>query len=119
MKAVRLLNQLKKSSPSLFYTCCHINPSELQVRHSATIGGPNLKIFAPVAVKIRNLGLGPTSKDFEDPAQISGPMTKVHATELVLHLTDDERKLLHNALQEFDSNRIKVEFEGKLFLRIL
>ncbi|XP_013182464.1 PREDICTED: uncharacterized protein LOC106128563 isoform X2 [Papilio xuthus] len=72
------------------------------------------RFCVPDIVNIRNLGLGPTSKDFEEPTQISGPLTKVHATELVLHLNDEERKVLFNALQEYESNRIKEEFEDKL-----
>lgn len=85
------------------------------MRHSTiNIGFTRLKLFAPAVFKIRKLGLGPTSKDFEEPSQISGPISKVHATELVLHLNDEERKMLFNALQEYESNRIKEEFEDKL-----
>lgn len=112
MRAARLLKRLNDSSSSLYHTCCHINPSVLNVRNSATVGNSNFKFFVPVAVKIRSLGLGPTSKDFEEPSQLTGPMTKVHATELVLNLTDEERKLLHTALEEYKSLRIKEEFEG-------
>ncbi|KAJ0180216.1 hypothetical protein K1T71_003620 [Dendrolimus kikuchii] len=113
MKAARVLRKCY-TTPSLFSFCCKENAIKLQVRNSASIGSLRFKIFAPAVVKIRNLGLGPTSKDFEEPSQISGPMTKVHATELVLHLNDEERKMLFNALQEYESNRIKEEFEDKL-----
>lgn len=89
------------------------NATKLQVRQSTSLGSSRSKIFGPAAVKVRHLGLGPTSKDFEEPAQITGPLTKVHATELVLHLNNDERKMLLTALQEFESNKIKEEFEGK------
>ncbi|KPJ00213.1 Transmembrane protein 65 [Papilio xuthus] len=101
---------------SMFYlnTCSHKRLSKLQVRHSVTVGTLQFKKIVPDIVNIRNLGLGPTSKDFEEPTQISGPLTKVHATELVLHLNDEERKVLFNALQEYESNRIKEEFEDKL-----
>ncbi|XP_063359851.1 uncharacterized protein LOC134649066 isoform X1 [Cydia amplana] len=93
--------------------CCHKKPTKLQVRYSATLG-LTAKRFAPVLIKARHLGLGPTSKDFEEPTQITGPITKLHAAELVLHLKADERKLLFTALQEYESNRIKEEFEDKL-----
>ncbi|XP_050665504.1 uncharacterized protein LOC126965775 isoform X2 [Leptidea sinapis] len=76
-----------------------------------------LKKHAPVGldyVNKRYLGLGPTSKDFEEPSQFSGPLTKAHATELVLRLNGEERKMLFNALNEFESNKIKEEFEDKL-----
>ncbi|XP_059061238.1 transmembrane protein 65 [Achroia grisella] len=95
-------------------SCYSKNTCVVQVRHSASQVFSKLKILCPVAVKIRNLGLGPTSKDFEEPSQRTGPLTKLHANELVLHLNDEERKLLLNALQEYESNKIKEEFEDKL-----
>ncbi|GBP32067.1 Transmembrane protein 65 [Eumeta japonica] len=58
--------------------------------------------------------VGPTSKDFEEPSAQSGPLTKLHANELILRLTEGERKVLLTALQEYQSNRIKEEFEDKL-----
>ncbi|CAG5011075.1 unnamed protein product [Parnassius apollo] len=102
--------------PSVVYfnSCCHIRPHKLQARYSTTVGFSKLRNIAPAIFNIRKLGLGPTSKDFEEPTQISGPLTKVHATELVLHLNDEERKILLNALQEYESNRIKEDFEDKL-----
>lgn len=42
------------------------------------------------------------------------PLNKSQADDLVLRLTEDERKFLLTALQEFDSNRIKAEYEGQL-----
>ncbi|KOB57977.1 Transmembrane protein 65 [Operophtera brumata] len=115
MRAVRLSKILCGSSTTIFDMCCLTTSStKLQVRHSASLCGSNFKLISLVAVQIRNLGLGPTSKDFEEPTQITGPMTKVHATELLLRLTDDERIMLHKALEEFESNRIKEEFEEKL-----
>ncbi|KPJ12218.1 Transmembrane protein 65 [Papilio machaon] len=114
MKAIHAMKRFCGTSMFYFNTCCHQRLSKLQVRHSVTVGTLKLKKIVPDLVNIRNLGLGPTSKDFEEPTQISGPLTKVHATELVLHLNDEERKVLFNALQEYESNRIKEEFEDKL-----
>lgn len=113
MRATRLLKRLCASRFKI-NTCCLTYTSNIQVRHGATVVGSNFNIFVPAALIIRNLGLGPTSKDFEEPLQIGGPITKAHATELVLHLNDEERKMLFNALQEYESNRIKEEFEGML-----
>lgn len=97
--------------------CCHKKLTRLHVRYSATVGCGNgnsakFRSFLPVLTNIRHLGLGPTSKDFEEPAQITGPLTKAHANELVLRLNDEERKMLFSALQEYASNKIKEEFEG-------
>ncbi|XP_014362253.2 uncharacterized protein LOC106713872 [Papilio machaon] len=114
MKAIHAMKRFCGTSMFYFNTCGHQRLSKLQVRHSVTVGTLKLKKIVPDLVNIRNLGLGPTSKDFEEPTQISGPLTKVHATELVLHLNDEERKVLFNALQEYESNRIKEEFEDKL-----
>lgn len=114
MKAAHAVRKLCGQPITNHYACCHRKPSKLQVRYSATIGCVNYERFAPTAVQIRNLGLGPTSKEFEEsPTQISGPLTKAHATELVLHFNDEERKVLFKALQEYESNRIKEEFEGE------
>lgn len=119
MRAARLTKRLCGSSTTKYSMCCHTTPSlKLQVRHSATLRGSKFKILSLEAVQIRSLGLGPTSKDFEEPTQITGPMTKVHATELVLHLTDDERNILHSALKEYESNLLKEEFEGKSIISI-
>ncbi|XP_062526754.1 uncharacterized protein LOC101735678 isoform X1 [Bombyx mori] len=85
-----------------------------QVRQSAYSVRTNRKLLVPTGIHIRNLGLGPTSKDFEEPAQLSGPLTKAYARELVLHLIDEERKMLLSALQEYESNRVKEEFEETL-----
>lgn len=115
MTAARVLRKCCFLPSMPFNFCCKGNAIKLQVRNSATIGSKKFKIFSPALLRIRNLGLGPTSKDFEEPSQISGPMTKVHATELVLHLNDEERKMLFNALQEYESNRIKEEFEGSFY----
>ncbi|XP_068629749.1 uncharacterized protein [Battus philenor] len=114
MKSIRAMKRFCGSSADYFNTCYHKRPSRLQVRYSATVGVSNVKRFVPALVNVRNLGLGPTSKDFEEPTQISGPLTKVHAAELLLRLNGEERKILFNALQEFESNRIKEEFEDKL-----
>ncbi|KAG6462913.1 uncharacterized protein LOC115451989 [Manduca sexta] len=114
MKAVRVVRRFcGPSTTSIGIRCCQ-NVEKIQVRHSATVGRAKYQVFAPVTVNFRNLGLGPTSKDFEEPTQISGPLTKAYATELVLHLNDEERKMLFSALQEYESNRIKEEFEDKL-----
>ncbi|XP_052752846.1 uncharacterized protein LOC113510225 [Galleria mellonella] len=114
MKGLQVIRRFCCSSLNNFPLCYGKNTHVIQVRHSASEKFSNLKLFNPVFLKSRNLGLGPTSKDFEEPSQRTGPLTKLHANELVLHLSDDERKLLLNALQEYESNRIKEEFEDKL-----
>ncbi|XP_072943988.1 uncharacterized protein [Epargyreus clarus] len=113
MKSVRAITRFSCNRVVNSSACCH-KPSDFHVRHSATVGCSKVSRFIPVAINIRHLGLGPTSKDFEEPTQLSGPLTKLHATELVLHLNDEERKVLFAALQEYESNRIKEEFEDKL-----
>lgn len=113
MKPARAVKRYCTSPIMRLNTFCGNNSSKLQVRHSASSVNSKLNLFVPVAVKIRNLGLGPTSKDFEEQRQASQPLTKVHAAELVLHLKDEERKLLFDALQEYESNKIKEEFEGE------
>lgn len=119
MKAVQTVSRFRASPLKRFNTGCQ-NISKLQVRHSASLLNSNIKfqLLAPVAVKIRSLGLGPTSKDFEDSPQpqITSPLTKLHANELVLHLTDEERKVMLHALQQYESKRIKEDFEGKSFM---
>lgn len=50
-----------------------------------------------------------TSDSSEDP------ITKPQANDLVLRLTEQERENLLTALQEFEANKIKTEYEGKLF----
>ncbi|XP_034840003.1 uncharacterized protein [Maniola hyperantus] len=114
MKSVQIMRRFCKISTPSVNVCCHKNPNRLHVRYSASVGCASYRKFAPFLTIVRNLGLGPTSKDFEEPAQISGPLTKVHATELVLRLNDEERKMLFYALEEFASNKIKEEFEDKL-----
>lgn len=114
MKSVQAMKSFCKISLKNFNICCQKQPITLQVRYSVSSSGSvNFRRYAPLISNIRKLGLGPTSKDFEEPAQISGPLTKAHATELVLRLNNEERKMLFNALQEYESNRIKEEFEGK------
>lgn len=115
MPAARIIKRLCTRPLISFSSCCHKNPSNLQVRYSASVVYSKSHLFVPISMNIRKLGLGPTSKDFEESTQLTGPLTKVHATELVLHLKDDERKVLFAALQEYESNRIKEEFEGRLF----
>ncbi|XP_038215462.1 uncharacterized protein LOC119834966 [Zerene cesonia] len=116
MKSVKIIKRISGSSYLSFNTGTQNNIFKPQIRYSysATVGCLNSKSYYPLAINVRNLGLGPTSKDFEDPPQLSGPLTKAHATELVLHLKEEERKILFNALQEYESNRIKEEFEDKL-----
>lgn len=113
MPAARLIRRLCRPSVIHLSAFCHRNAFKLQVRHSATVGSKS-SLFVPIAVKVRNLGLGPTTKDYEEPTQLTAPLTKAHATELVLHMNDEERKLLFSALQEYESNRIKEEYEDKL-----
>ncbi|CAH0702099.1 unnamed protein product [Spodoptera exigua] len=116
MKAVRGLSRLSVLNINKFNICYRDISSRLQVRHSATLLKTHFKLLAPTAVKIRSLGLGPTSKDFDDQVQgqITSPLTKLHANELVLHLNDEERKVLLYALQQYESKRIKEEYEDKL-----
>lgn len=40
------------------------------------------------------------------------PLTKIQADDLILRLTEDERKALLSALQEYNSNQVKAEYEG-------
>lgn len=117
MKAAQAVSRFRASPLHRFNTGCLEISSKLQVRHSASLLNPQFQLLAPVAVKIRNLGLGPTSKDFEDAPQpqFTSPLTKVHAEELVLHLNDEERKVMLHALQHYESKRIKEDFEGKSF----
>ncbi|KAM3961736.1 uncharacterized protein ACR2FA_004059 [Aphomia sociella] len=114
MRGVQVIRRYCCSAPINIRLCYGKNPHKVQVRHSTSVVFSKCMIFSPAIVKIRNLGLGPTSKDFEEPSARTGPLTKLHANELVLHLNDDERKILFNALQEFESNRIKEEYEDKL-----
>ncbi|CAH2268710.1 jg9246 [Pararge aegeria aegeria] len=114
MKSVQIMRRVCKLPALTVNVCCQKKPIKLHVRYSASVGFGNYRRFCPLITSIRNLGLGPTSKDFEEPTQISGPLTKVHANELVLRLNDEERKMLFSALQEYSSNRIKEEFEDKL-----
>ncbi|XP_023941117.1 uncharacterized protein LOC112048015 [Bicyclus anynana] len=114
MKSVKMMRRFCKVPTQSSNVCCHKKPIKLHVRYSASVGSENYRRFCPLVTSIRNLGLGPTSKDFEEHTQISGPLTKMHANELVLRLNDEERKMLFNALQEYASNRIKEEFEDKL-----
>lgn len=112
MKAAQSVSRFSVAPQIRLNTCCQ-NISSLQVRHSATIVNSKIQLLAPVLLKVRHLGLGPTSKDFEETPHITSPLTKVHADELVLHLNAEERKILFNALQEFESNRVKENFEGE------
>ncbi|CAH2086967.1 unnamed protein product [Euphydryas editha] len=114
MKSVQLLNRICRVSINNIHVCCHKKPINFHMRHSATVISSNYTNLTPLIINIRHLGLGPTSKDFEEPTPFTGPVTKAHATELVLRLNDEERKLLYIALQEYNSNRIKEEFEDKL-----
>lgn len=118
MKAVQGLTRFSVSHLNRVNICCLDISSRLQVRHSAILFNSHFKLLAPTAVKIRSLGLGPTSKDFDDQpqAQITSPLTKLHANELVLHLNDEERKVLLHALQQYESKRIKEDYEGNSLL---
>lgn len=44
------------------------------------------------------------------------PLTKSQADDLILRLTEDERKALLTALQEYNSNQVKAEYEGKCYI---
>lgn len=114
MKSVHLWNKFCRLSIVNVSVGCYKRPNILHVRYSTTVGCSNHTRFIPLVMTVRRLGLGPTSKDFEEPAQLSGPLTKAHATELVLRLNNEERKMLFNALQEYESNRLKEDFEGCL-----
>ncbi|XP_073944524.1 uncharacterized protein isoform X2 [Choristoneura fumiferana] len=104
---------LKRFCVPLTNSCCKKKLTNSQVRYSATLG--RSARFAPAIIKVRHLGLGTTTKEFDESGQqMTGPITKVHAAELILHLNNEERKLLLSALQEYESNKIKEEFEDKL-----
>ncbi|CAH0604477.1 unnamed protein product [Chrysodeixis includens] len=113
MKSAQAVSRFSASPHKRLNTCCH-NITSLQVRHSASIINSKSQLLAPVLLKVRHLGLGPTSKDFEETPQFTSPLTKVHANELVLHLNVEERKILFNALQEYESNKMKENFEDTL-----
>ncbi|XP_053625084.1 uncharacterized protein LOC128683445 [Plodia interpunctella] len=113
MKSVHILKRVYTKPIINVNMCCRPTGAKLQVRQSTSLELYKSKLYKPVE-NVRHLGLGPTTKDFDEPTQLTGPLTKAHATELVLHLTNDERKMLLNALQEYESNRIKEEFEDKL-----
>lgn len=105
----------KRFCVPLTNSCCKKKLTNSQVRFSATLG--RSARFAPAIIKVRHLGLGTTTKEFDESGQqITGPITKVHAAELVLHLNNEERKLLLTALQEYESNKIKEEFEGMVYV---
>ncbi|XP_048479583.1 uncharacterized protein LOC105386928 isoform X3 [Plutella xylostella] len=114
MKSVQFIRKIRGPPIYNLNVCCYSRPLKLQVRHSA--GCSNLNKFTPLVSSVRNLGLGPTSKDFGEASTntITTPLTKLHVKELVRHLTDDERKLLYSTLNEYESNRIKEEFEDTL-----
>lgn len=112
MKAAHALRKASSLQVNSFNVCCCKNSTKVLVRYSATVGYVKYKSYVPAVVKIRQLGLGPTTKDFEEPTQITGPLTKGHATELVLRLNDEERSALYDALQEYKSQKIKEEYEG-------
>nr|CAD7400109.1 unnamed protein product [Timema poppensis] len=42
------------------------------------------------------------------------PLTKIQAQDLILRLTDEERRALLSALQEFQSEKMKAEYEGQV-----
>lgn len=115
MKAAQAVKRLR-AVPTVIHHACQLNNSaNMQVRYSVTVVTSKSKLFCPAALQTRKLGLGPTSKDFEETKIQAGELfTKVHAEELVLHLKDGERKLLMEALQEYESNRIKEVFEGEI-----
>lgn len=113
MKTIQIFKRL--CLPQLFKIneCCQNKSVKALIRYNSTLSGSNIKYYIPKYYKMRTLGLGPTSKDFEEPSSQSGPLTKLHATELILRLTEEERKALFSALEEYQSQKIKEEFEGK------
>ncbi|KAG8237051.1 hypothetical protein J437_LFUL017185 [Ladona fulva] len=42
------------------------------------------------------------------------PLTKTHAEDLILKLTDEERASLLAALQEYESEKVRMEYQGQL-----
>ncbi|XP_013195976.2 transmembrane protein 65 [Amyelois transitella] len=114
MKSARVIRRVYSAPIININMCCRPTVVQSQVRQSTTLEFCKSKVLYKSAGNVRHLGLGPTSKDFDEPTQLSGPLTKAHATELVLRLNNDERKMLLSALQEYESNRIKEEFEDKL-----
>lgn len=114
MKSVSALRKFSNKFSSSLSSCCQKTHLYFQVRESGS-GHSSLPRCFPLNIcNVRHLGLGPTGKDIDDTSAgpRAGPLTKAHATELVLHLTDEERKLLLNAMEEYHSNKIKEEFEG-------
>lgn len=110
MKSLIIVRRFSSLSLNL---CNQKQCIQSQVRFSAS-GHLFTSRCIPPTCSVRHLGLGPTGKDLDDASTgpRAGPLTKAHATELVLHLTDEERKLLLTAMEEYHSNKIKEEFEG-------
>lgn len=69
------------------------------------------KVLSVINSKLSTKGNGENSaQDFDN---VDTPLTKTQATELVLRLTEEERKFLLTALNEFESNQVKAEYEGE------
>ncbi|KAJ9594017.1 hypothetical protein L9F63_014577 [Diploptera punctata] len=51
----------------------------------------------------------------EKQHSLTGPLTKLQAHDLIMRLTGEERTALLNALQEFQSEKMKAEYESKIF----
>ncbi|XP_046408151.1 uncharacterized protein LOC124172723 [Ischnura elegans] len=52
--------------------------------------------------------------EYGTDAGTTPPLTKTHAQDLVLKLTDEERSSLLAALQEYESEKVRMEYQGQL-----
>jgi len=67
--------------------------------------------------KERNLMYSTSTSALEEGKTLSltGPLTKLQAHDLIMQLTREERTALLTALQEFQAEKRKAEYEGKIY----
>jgi hypothetical protein len=67
--------------------------------------------------KERNLTYSTSTSALEEGKTLSltGPITKLQAPDLIVRLTREERTALLTALQEFQAEKRKAEYEGKIY----
>lgn len=67
--------------------------------------------------KERNLMYSTSTSALEEGKTLSvtGPLTKLQAHDLIMRLTREERTALLTALQEFQAEKRKAEYEGKIY----
>ncbi|KAL0272119.1 UNVERIFIED_CONTAM: hypothetical protein PYX00_005211 [Menopon gallinae] len=121
-KAGSLHNFVKCHNHSTVSTSCHnfrhVNSAHLNNGVSRSIYRfrysfiYSKKVFSVINSKLSTKGN--CTKSMEDFDNGDTPLTKTQATELVLRLTEEERKFLLTALHEFESNQVKAEYEGQL-----